>query len=95
MVDGRVVKTTTGENTDAMRWVTWDVRASKGKPARIVIKDAVSGGWGHIDVDQIEFSNTPRQTDQLLHKEADFGALALALLDDRWTTIRRSWSIWT
>jgi non-lysosomal glucosylceramidase len=82
LVDGQPARVATGENSDLMRWVTWHVADLQGKTGQIVIKDSASGGWGHIDVDQIEFSTVPRQSDLLLHKETDFGALAIAILGD-------------
>jgi len=64
LVDGRVVLTATGPNTrpggsEFLNWENWDVRQYKGKTAVIQIVDDASGGWGHINVDQISQSNTP------------------------------------
>lgn len=47
---------------------TWDIRHLAGVQARVVIEDRSSGGWGHINVDDILFSNrapapTRRDTD--------------------------------
>jgi len=63
LVDGKVVLTATGINTEAggsefLNWENWDVREYKGKKAVLQIVDAASGGWGHINVDQISQSNT-------------------------------------
>jgi fructan beta-fructosidase len=66
LVDGEVVKTATGANNEALNWVNWDVAAYAGKQATIQIADRNSGGWGHINVDHIVFSDqpvAPRATD--------------------------------
>ena len=64
LVGGEVVLTATGPNTDPggsefLNWENWDVKQHKGKKAVIQIVDDASGGWGHINVDQISQSNTP------------------------------------
>jgi len=64
LIDGKVVLSATGPNTrpggsEFLNWENWDVRKHKGKKAVIEIVDAASGGWGHINVDQISQSNTP------------------------------------
>src|ERR1017187_4643006 len=37
----------------------WDVGGFQGQTAHIEIVDEQKGGWGHINVDQIEFSDMP------------------------------------
>ena len=64
LVDGRVVLSASGPNTqpggsEFLNWENWDVRKYKGRKAVIQIVDNASGGWGHINVDQIAQSNTP------------------------------------
>ena len=82
LVDGRVVRTATGQNQERLQWHTWDVRDLLGKEARIEILDAESGPWGHINIDQIELRDTPRtaQTGPLV-EQPDFGTMGLAVLD--------------
>ncbi len=63
-IDGKVALTATGPNTEpggseALNWENWDVKKYKGKKVVIQIVDDASGGWGHINVDQISQSNTP------------------------------------
>ncbi len=58
VVDGQPVRTAVGPNTapggsEALRWQSWDVSELGGKSAVIRIVDARTGGWGHINVDQI------------------------------------------
>ena len=64
LVDGEVVLSATGPNTEPggselLNWENWDVKKYKGKKAVIQIVDEASGGWGHINVDQIAQSDTP------------------------------------
>ena len=57
LVDGKIVRSETGNNSDILRLIQWDVKALAGKSARIEIVDEEKGGWGHVVVDQIEFTN--------------------------------------
>ncbi|KAL4932599.1 glycoside hydrolase family 32 protein [Aspergillus undulatus] len=57
-VDGQTVHTSTGSNSESLACQSWDVSALQGKSAVIEIFDNATGGWGHINVDQISFSNT-------------------------------------
>jgi fructan beta-fructosidase len=62
MVDGKPVRTATGPNTqpggrELLEPQSWDVADLAGKTARIAIVDNATGGWGHILVDQIVFSD--------------------------------------
>jgi fructan beta-fructosidase len=61
-IDDKIVYSTTGPNTapggsEFLNWENWDVKEYRGKQAVIEIVDAASGGWGHINVDQISQSN--------------------------------------
>jgi len=58
-VDDKVVRTATGKNLEGLEPASWDVTDWKGQYAVIEIIDRHSGGWGHINVDQIVFSDVP------------------------------------
>ncbi len=60
VVDGKVIATEIGQNTEQLRPVRWDVSSHIGKNAVIEIVDSNTGGWGHILIDDIQFSNAPR-----------------------------------
>ncbi|MCC6793649.1 MAG: twin-arginine translocation signal domain-containing protein [Candidatus Hydrogenedentes bacterium] len=60
VVDGKVVATEIGQNTEQLRPVRWDVSSHLGKKAVIEIVDSNTGGWGHILIDDIQFSDAPR-----------------------------------
>lgn len=75
LIDGQRVQSATGNNSNSMEWVSWDVSAYKGKTAQIEIVDLNQGdtGWGHIIVDHILFSDEKIQTSADLANWADFG----------------------
>ncbi len=70
LVDGKTVRTTVGlavkdgAGFEVMIWNSWDVSEFAGKQAQIRIVDNYSGGWGHINVDQIV------QSDKALTQDA-------------------------
>ena len=58
LIDGKVVRTATGPNTESggserLQPGGWDVSEFSGREAVIEIVDKRTGGWGHINVDQI------------------------------------------
>jgi fructan beta-fructosidase len=58
LVDGAKVRTATGPNTEPggseeLALQSWEVADLAGKKARLEIVDQATGGWGHINVDQI------------------------------------------
>jgi fructan beta-fructosidase len=62
IVDGSVVRTALGPNTnpggsERLEPQGWDVAELAGKMARIQIVDAAKGTWGHINVDQVVFTD--------------------------------------
>lgn len=59
LVEGETVRTATGGHDERLDWRSWDVREFGGQRARLQIFDHLTGGWGHINVDQIVFANAP------------------------------------
>jgi uncharacterized protein (DUF608 family) len=59
LVNGQVVRATSGKDNERLEPAAWDVRKFEGKTAHIEIVDDRKGGWGHVNVDQIEFSDMP------------------------------------
>ena len=60
LIDGKVVLSATGPNDEFLNWENWDVKKYKGKKAILQIVDDATGGWGHVNVDQI--SQSDKQT---------------------------------
>lgn len=56
VIDGVVYRSATGDDSATMRDVSWDVHRLKGRTAQIQVVDQATGGWGHLMVDQIVFS---------------------------------------
>ena len=63
LVDGKPARSTTGSDSEWLRWASWDVSELSGKVARIEIVDTRKGGWGHINVDHIVQSDEPPRID--------------------------------
>ncbi|MGL6227250.1 MAG: glycoside hydrolase family 32 protein [Thermoguttaceae bacterium] len=62
IVDGKIARTARGPNvkdggTEQLEWMSWDVTDLQGKEANIEIIDQATGGWGHLNVDQIVLTN--------------------------------------
>lgn len=57
LIDGKVVASATGKNSNAMGPHHFDLKDFKGKTAKIQIVDDVASGWGNIGVDHIVFTN--------------------------------------
>lgn len=54
LADGdREVYRAAGDNAEAMQPVRWDIRPYRGSEAYLRIVDNATGGWGHINVDDI------------------------------------------
>ena len=64
LVNDQVVRTATGPNTqpggsERLDWQQWDVNEFAGKSGVIGIVDRATGGWGHINIDQILQTDQP------------------------------------
>ena len=78
-VGGKTVRQARGRNAEPLAWHNWDVEKFEGKKAQIEIVDKLSGHWGHINVDQIEFADRAREGEFMPMEQAkDYGTLALA-----------------
>jgi levanase len=62
LVDGKVVRTTTGPNDETLDWRAWNVADLAGKTARIQLVDRNTGGWGHILADNFSFADQAAQS---------------------------------
>src|SRR5262249_37426326 len=59
VVNDRVVRATSGKDNERLEAALWPVEEFDGQTAHIEIVDKNIGGWGHVNVDQIEFSDLP------------------------------------
>ena len=83
IIDGEVVRTATGKNNEKLEWYFWNVQEFEDKAAIIEIVDKFSGGWGHINVDEIELSDDPHKGPVgPIEKLPDYGSMVLALLEN-------------
>jgi len=57
--DWDVLFTATGRSANYMFPVLWDASAFTGETVRLRIYDTHTGGWGHIDVDAIQYFELP------------------------------------
>ncbi len=73
LVDGEVVRSTAGKESEALDWASWNVQDLRGKDAQIQIVDRNSGGWGHVLADQFTFADAPAQTVEQRSSWMDYG----------------------
>ncbi len=78
VVDGNLVRSSTGRTVDLMRLDRFDVSEFEGKTAHLEIVDDEKGAWGQIGVGRIEFVDTASAS---LGLEPDFGEMAIGVLD--------------
>lgn len=71
LVDGdREVRRAAGDNAEAMGRVRWDLKLYRGAQAYLRIVDNATGGWGHINVDDIrELSAAQVAEEERLERE--------------------------
>lgn len=61
LIDGKVVETAVGNQTERLAEKVWDLRLHKGKKAVIRIIDQSTEGWGHILADQFVLTDNPNE----------------------------------
>ena len=81
MVDGKVVRSATGANSETLNPCVFRVEAFEGKSAHLEIVDQHTQGWGHVLVDHIVFSDDTTIESRPLDELNDYGSMALALVD--------------
>jgi levanase len=59
VVDGQVVRTATGANSEVLDWASWNIAEFKGRRASIRVVDNNRFGWGHILADEFIASGQP------------------------------------
>ncbi|MFT8362725.1 MAG: GH32 C-terminal domain-containing protein [Sporolactobacillus sp.] len=74
VVDHKVVRSSTGSDSETLDWTNWNVHDLIGKKAQIIISDNATGGWGHILADQFSLSNQPTLSAIQRAHWVDYGA---------------------
>jgi hypothetical protein len=54
------VRTASGENSEDLVPIAWDVADYRGRPGYLLIRDNESGPWGHLVVDDIHVARRLR-----------------------------------
>ncbi len=75
VVDGKVVRATSGQNSETLMPAQWQVHKFRGQIAHMEIVDQETGAWGHILVDQIVFSDAALSPSTLATLTALLGTL--------------------
>ncbi len=65
LVDGRIVRTETGRNSNNLQWASWDVSEFRGKKAQIQVVDDMSDGFACIFADHFVLSDEAADTTDL------------------------------
>ncbi|MDQ0729797.1 fructan beta-fructosidase [Arthrobacter sp. B1I2] len=73
VVDGQVVRSATGANSEVLDWASWNVAEFKGRPASIRIVDNNRFGWGHILADEFVASPKPATPRLQAYDWLDYG----------------------
>jgi uncharacterized protein (DUF608 family) len=82
VVEGKVVHSAAGKNSERLAPRNWNVEEYLGKQAHLEILDEETGHWGHINIDQIEFRDEPMPSDVAeVRRLRDFGTMSLAIVD--------------
>lgn len=79
IVDGQVVRSATGPNSEHLLPMQWNVLQYKGKMAMIKITDEATGGWGHINVDSITLTDTKAEDERTAALKAAMAAVIAAV----------------
>lgn len=80
LIGGKVVRTVTGRNSNAMNWESWLVSELEGKEAVLQVVDNYTGGWGQILLGEIVFSDKPCSSAPLQSLQ-DHGSFCVQLVN--------------
>ena len=81
LIDGKVVASATGTNSNHMHRAVFDVSGYEDKDATLVIYDNGTGGWGNIGVSYIVQTDRVETTERIENKP-DFGSMGLICFGD-------------
>lgn len=97
VVDGKVVRSASGNDNERLAWRSWDVSAFTGQKGKLKIVDEATGGWAHINIDQIMLADAPARSASEPALWFDYGKDCYATVS--WSGIpkkdgRRLWLGW-
>ena len=72
-VDGKEVRTATGDDSERLTWRSWNVEEFRGKTAQLEVVDRASGGWGHLIADHFLLADPPARNAAESALWADYG----------------------
>lgn len=83
VIDGKIERTATGQSREKLSAYNWNLKNLLGREAHLEIVDAASNGWGHVNIDQIEFRDEPLgdADNRDFPVLPDVGSMGLAILD--------------
>ena len=73
VVNGQVVRTATGNDSETLDWASWNVKEFVGQQAQIKVVDNNRFGWGHILADEFIASSTAATTRLQSYDWLDYG----------------------
>lgn len=73
VVNGQVVRTATGNDSETLDWASWNVKEFVGQQAHIKVVDNNRFGWGHILADEFIASSTAATTRLQTYDWLDYG----------------------
>ncbi|WP_279345122.1 GH32 C-terminal domain-containing protein [Streptomyces sp. HP-A2021] len=73
IVDGKVVRSATGTDSETLDWASFDMRPYAGKKAQIQVVDMNTAGWGHVMADQFTAADKPAKSVVQRADWADYG----------------------
>lgn len=73
IVNGKVVRGATGDDSEALDWASWDLSDLQGQQAQIQLVDNNTGGWGHVLADQFLLSDTASRSSTERAHWLDYG----------------------
>ena len=72
VIEGKVVASCTGKDSNEMAWTALDVTKFAGKTSHLEVVDSFSGGWGQISLGEVLFSDKAKQFLPIVEAQ-DFG----------------------
>jgi levanase len=73
VVNGQVVRTATGHDSETLDWASWNVKEFVGQQAQIKVVDNNRSGWGHILADEFIASSAAAATRLQSYDWLDYG----------------------